>query len=122
MADFVSNQRHRDEEKSKKTMLDPQRIRIRIRLRQRGPVKRHAKQGKKKTKKVLMKLAQKLATQEAMAMVLKNFLRDDKKAKGFSSHKAIMRKSAKSYRRLGQFALRGKSRRGMKARLKKRKN
>jgi hypothetical protein len=123
MADFVSNQRHRDEETSKRTMLDPQRIRIRIRLRQRGPVKRHAKQGKKKTKKVLTKLAQKLATQEAMAMVLKNFLRDDKKAKGFSSrHKAIMRKSAKGHRRIGQFALRRKGRRGMKARLKKRKN
>lgn len=117
MEDFVSSQRHRDEDR---TVLDPQRIRIRIRLRQRGPVKRHAKQGKKKSKKVLMKLAQKLETQEAMALILKNFLRHNKKD-GVSSHKSI-RKSAKAYRRAGQFVFHGKGSRGMKVRIKKRKN
>jgi hypothetical protein len=116
MDDFISNQRHRDEEKA---VLDPQRIRIRIRLRQQGPVKRHAKQGKKRSKKISKKLAEKLATQEAMALVLKDFLRPNKN--GLSSHKAV-RKLAKGYRRVGKFALHRKGSRRMKVRAKKRKS
>ncbi len=114
MADFDSSQSRQYEDE---TALDPRRIRIRIRLRQRGPVKRHARQGKKRSKKVAMKLAHKLATKEAMALILKDFLRNNK----VSSKKAA-RKASKGFRRMGQFALHGKRRRGMKLRAKKRKH
>jgi hypothetical protein len=116
MADFDSisqSRRYEDE-----TALDPRRIRIRIRLRQRGPVKRHARQGKKRSKKFAMKLAQKLATKEAMALILKDFLRNNNKV----SSKKAARKASNGFRRMGQFALHGKRRRGMKLRAKKRKN